>query len=127
MLSHAADRLMDSKSLAQFAGDPSVSVLGVIRRGSVAMEVFTALFAVFISYRQGICSGFEVFPHQAYPSAWNSAFKMGRHDVKKMGLVRLLRRWQCFKAAAVLESPCPEFFVFSTANPASAQPQEFPL
>lgn len=39
MLSHAADRLMDSKSLAQFAGDPSVSVLGVIRRGSVAMEL----------------------------------------------------------------------------------------
>lgn len=50
-----------------------------------------------------------------------------RHDVNKMGLVRLLGRWQCFKAAAVLESPCPEFLVFSTANPASAQPQEFPL
>lgn len=42
------------------------------------MEVFTALFAVFIYSRQDICSGFEVFPHQAYPSAWNSAFKMGR-------------------------------------------------
>lgn len=45
------------------------------------LGVFTALFAVFISYRQGICSGFEVFPHQAYPSAWNSAFKMGRETL----------------------------------------------
>lgn len=47
--------------------------------------------------------------------------------MNKMGLVRVLGRWQYFKAAAVLESPCPEFLVFTTANPVSAQPQEFPL
>lgn len=58
--------------------ETSVPVLGVIRRGSLAMKVFTALFAVFICSRQDICSGFEVFPHQAYPSVWNSVFKMGR-------------------------------------------------
>lgn len=70
--------LISSKLLAPFAGDPRVPVLSSIRRGFVAMEIFTALFAVFISYRQGICSGFEVFPPQGYLSAWNSAFKMGR-------------------------------------------------
>lgn len=58
--------------------ETSVPVLSVIRRGSVAMEVFTALFAVFVCSRQYVCSGFEVFPHQAYPSVWNSVFEMGR-------------------------------------------------
>lgn len=108
--------------------EANVPVLGVFRRESVAMAVFTALFAVFISYRQASALALRFSPTKHIPQPGIQLLKWdGRHDVNKMGLVKLLGRWQCFKAAAVPESPCPEFFVFTTANPASAQPQEFPL
>lgn len=108
--------------------ETSVPVLGVIRRGLLQWKSSQlCLLCSFIPDRtSALALRFSPTKHIPQPGIQLLKWE-GRHDVNKMGLVRFLGRWQCFKAAAVLESPCPEFLVFRTANPASAQPQEFPL
>lgn len=108
----------------------SLPVLGAIGRGPVAMEVLSpqlcSLCSLATDSASALALRFSPTKHILQPGIQLLKWE-GRHDMNKMGLVRLLGRWQCFKAAAVPESPCPEFLVFTTANPASAQPQEFPL